>query len=139
MKKKMVVGFMFNYNETEVLLIEKKKPQWQLGKLNGIGGKVEKGETYLQAMIREFKEETGIDYPIWKSVTLMYSDDWEVQVFTAKSDSVFDFKTMEDEKVCLIPVEDLDQYEHISNLQWLIPMCLDAKHIDYQFTNYKNP
>jgi 8-oxo-dGTP pyrophosphatase MutT (NUDIX family) len=30
--------------QIEVLLIEKQKPAWQRGKLNGVGGKIEPGE-----------------------------------------------------------------------------------------------
>lgn len=137
MKVKMVVGFMFNENETDVLLIVKNKPSWQFGKLNGIGGKVEAGETYGRAMCRKFQEETGIGWGDWNYVITMGGDDWEVQVFTAKSDAVFEFKQMEDEEVCLIPINDLDNYFHLSNLRWLIPMCLDANdnRIDYQVFN----
>jgi 8-oxo-dGTP pyrophosphatase MutT (NUDIX family) len=63
--KRFVCGFFFNKSKSEVLLIEKKRPHWQLGMLNGIGGHIEKidNERYelpLNAMIREFKEETGI-------------------------------------------------------------------------------
>lgn len=54
-----VLGFMFNEDESKVLLVHKNRPTWQAGKLNGIGGKIEAGETPLQAMEREFMEETG--------------------------------------------------------------------------------
>jgi 8-oxo-dGTP diphosphatase len=139
MKIKMVVGFMFNENGTDVLLIKKNKPSWQYGKLNGIGGKVENNETYGMAMCREFQEETGISWGDWKYVITMGGDDWEVQVFTAKTDDVFDFKQMEDEKVFLIPINELDSYDHVSNLRWLIPMCLDENNskgeIDYNISN----
>ncbi|WP_208559753.1 NUDIX hydrolase [Marinilactibacillus kalidii] len=35
-----------------------------MGLWNGIGGKIEEGETALQGAVREVKEETGIDVPI---------------------------------------------------------------------------
>lgn len=54
-----VLGFMFNEAESKVILIFKNRPAWQAGKLNGIGGKIEEGETPIQAMNREFAEETG--------------------------------------------------------------------------------
>ncbi len=54
-----VLGFMFSPDEKKVLLIWKNRPSWQAGKLNGIGGKVNPGETPLEAMEREFIEETG--------------------------------------------------------------------------------
>lgn len=137
-KIRYVVGFMFNQNKTDVLLIEKKKPKWQIGKFNGVGGKIEDSETSLQAMRRECKEETGIDSNQWEYLVTMSGrggNDWECQVFTAKTDDVFDFKTMEHEKVCLLPIQDLDQYKLVSNLYWLIPMCLDSEYIDYSLTN----
>jgi len=135
MKTKYVVGFMFNVKETDVLLIMKQKPKWQEGNLNGIGGKIEEGETPVIAMRREFKEETGIRYSDWRRVTTMSGEDWECHVFTAKSDDIFDYKTMEQEEVLLIPIAELDSYAHITNLQWLIPMCLDLNNIDYKINN----
>ncbi len=38
--KLYVVGFMFTEDEKQVVLIEKKRPEWQAGKLNGVGGKI---------------------------------------------------------------------------------------------------
>lgn len=45
---------------TEVLLLRKFSPVWQKGKYNGVGGKIESGETIHVAMAREFVEETGV-------------------------------------------------------------------------------
>jgi 8-oxo-dGTP pyrophosphatase MutT (NUDIX family) len=54
-----VAGFMFDVANKQVALIRKTKPAWQAGKLNGIGGKIEDGESPEAAMVREFLEETG--------------------------------------------------------------------------------
>lgn len=135
MKQKYVVGFMFDEKSFGVLLIEKQKPQWQAGKLNGVGGKIEKGENSFQAMRREFKEETGVDQFYWQNVITMSGEDWEVVVYTCKSNSIHEAKTMEKEKVMYIPLEDLTKYDVISNLDWLIPMCLDADKINYKVSN----
>jgi 8-oxo-dGTP pyrophosphatase MutT (NUDIX family) len=56
-----VTGFAFTPDGDSVLLIKKTKPQWQAGKLNGVGGKVEEFDADLAAaMVREFQEETSI-------------------------------------------------------------------------------
>lgn len=130
------VGFMFNEKETDVLLIEKQKPDWQRGKFNGIGGKVEVGETSSQAMKREFIEETGVDTDKWKYIISIYGEGWKVDVFTCKTDDVFEAETIEKERVCLIPLTDLDNYNLISNLYWLIPMCLDKNDDNKSGINY---
>lgn len=44
-----------------MVLIRKVKPDWQAGKLNGVGGKIEIGESATIAMAREFREETGVE------------------------------------------------------------------------------
>lgn len=54
-----VVGFLFEADLQRVLLRLKARPAWQRGKLNGIGGKVEEGETPLYAMRREGREEAS--------------------------------------------------------------------------------
>lgn len=53
----------------DTLLILKNKPDWQAGKLNLPGGKVEEGETPQQAIIRELKEEAGFE-PIFPPIEL---------------------------------------------------------------------
>ncbi len=119
---------MFNEKETDVLLISKLKPNWQKGKINGIGGKIEFGESAKQAMAREFEEETGIQTKpeSWKPVITMNGFDWLVDVFTCKSDEIFNAKTCEIEEVVWLSLDALNAYPLIDNLYWLIPMCLDG-------------
>lgn len=68
--KRYVVGFYFANEFRNVLLIEKETPEWQKGKVNGIGGHIEDGESPIEAMAREFDEEVGVEveahrwYPI---------------------------------------------------------------------------
>lgn len=57
--REYVNSFIFDPIIQEVALIKKNRPKWQAGKLNGIGGKIEPGETPLEAIKREVKEETG--------------------------------------------------------------------------------
>jgi 8-oxo-dGTP diphosphatase len=78
-----VLGFMFDIPAEQVLLIKKAKPDWQAGKLNGVGGKVEQRETPHAAMGREFKEETGVDAEHWEETLLFYNDKAVVYCFRA--------------------------------------------------------
>ena len=55
-----VLGLQFNHERHMVLLLEKRRPEWQRGQYNGVGGKIEPGETALEAMCREWHEETGM-------------------------------------------------------------------------------
>lgn len=57
-----VVGYAFRADYGAVALIEKRKPAWQAGKLNGIGGKIEPDESPAGAMSREFAEEAGVHF-----------------------------------------------------------------------------
>jgi 8-oxo-dGTP diphosphatase len=65
-RQEFVVGFLFSRCEQRVVLIEKNRPEWQAGLLNGPGGKIEPGETTLEAIRREFREEAGLDIPGWE-------------------------------------------------------------------------
>lgn len=55
----MIATLMFIVRDGRVLLIEKKRGLGA-GKINGPGGKIEPGETPLQAVIRETEEELCI-------------------------------------------------------------------------------
>jgi 8-oxo-dGTP pyrophosphatase MutT (NUDIX family) len=57
--KKKTVTLCFLLRENEVLL-GLKKEGWGKGKWNGIGGKVEKGETLLSGAVREIAEEINV-------------------------------------------------------------------------------
>lgn len=124
-----VLGFMFSTDVRQVALIEKQTPTWQFGKLNGIGGKIEPGETAGVAMTREFLEETGVPTSVseWDRFCVMRSDNWVVHCFSCVSVRVFDVKTMEREKVGVYWVSDLALGTHrtLSNIPWLVPLAIN--------------
>jgi len=55
------VIYLFDYSDPSRLLMVLKDRTFNRGKFNGVGGKVEHGEDYLQCAIREIKEETGAE------------------------------------------------------------------------------
>ena len=57
MKVNLVI--VFNKNKDKVLMCQRRKDPYK-GKLNFVGGKVEKGESNDEAAYRELFEETGI-------------------------------------------------------------------------------
>lgn len=134
MSKQYVVGFMFNDTGTEVVLIRKEKPDWQKGSLNGVGGKLEENEFPYDAMIREFKEETGVqtNFGEWEQFANLHSNDWNVTVYRCFSHKVSDVKTMEEEVIGVYNIKELFNNENekiIDSLFWLIPLALDREKI----------
>lgn len=123
-----VVGFMYSEDHTEVALIKKTRPDWQKGKLNGIGGKIEPDELPLDAMIREFKEETGCNHKYWNFFCELRGD-WGTVHFFYTIGALTELKTMEDEEVGIYKVADIPNLNTIPNLRWLVPMGIDKDEV----------
>lgn len=134
MAKEYVLGFAFSHDRKDIILIQKQKPEWQKGKYNGVGGKIEESDSCpLEAMIREFLEETGVDTSPedWSLyATMTFNDDIMggkaiVHCFRMFSNFIYGCKSMEIEQIRNISVEDeLHLYPVIDNLPILIPMAL---------------
>ena len=100
------LGFMFDPSATKVALIRKNTPAWQRGKLNGIGGKTEKGETSLQSLVREFFEETGVKttHQQWRIFGCLQAPDFEVHVYTCFDAQIDLCQSTTNEKVEILPI-----------------------------------
>jgi len=70
-----VLSLLFLRRDNEVLLAMKKRDFGE-GRWNGVGGKVENGESIEQAMIRETEEEIGITPTIYKKVADIRFDEY---------------------------------------------------------------
>ena len=123
-----VVGFMFTPDENKVALIQKNRPAWQKGLLNGIGGKIEPFDVSEKAAIcREFEEEAGVKtHPEdwFQFATLNVIGVGPVHVFKAVSDNVQHVENKTDEEINLYDTQNLPS-NIIPNLKWLIPLSLD--------------
>jgi len=125
--KHYVAGFMFDPTKEKILLIEKQKPDWQLGKLNAVGGKIEHNESPVGAMVREFKEETGIitQETDWTEFCVLTNIKQDGHVYFFKSiGNIYDAKKMEDEQPVVCNVCCLHNYNVMYNLHWLIALAL---------------
>lgn len=132
-----VLGFCFNGDESKVVLISKLKPQWQVGLLNGVGGKIERNESSLEAMYREFEEETGIKtkpfyanekLSDWTHFATMRGPDWCVTCFSITWNDLdhpkYGVQSMTDEQVGVYSVDVLPK-TCVSNIPWLVNMAKD--------------
>lgn len=130
MIQNMVVGFAFDEDRKTVVLIRKQRPQWMAGKLNGVGGKVEPGESMLDAMIREFWEEAGVSTVTsdWDHFMTMDGRGWRIHYFRMfNNKKVAAAETLTDEQVVIVSATCFDRLNRdgISNLVWIVGLALD--------------
>lgn len=119
-----VAGFLFDQRRENVALIRKARPEWQAGRLNGIGGHIEPGETAHAAMRREFTEETGARSPLWTHFATVLGDWGSVQFFRLFSDAPFkELRSATDEQVEVHRIDALPWDQCLPNLSWLIPLA----------------
>lgn len=125
-KIEATLAFVFNENLDQVLLIKKQKPPQHAGLLNGLGGKLEAGETHLGCVTREISEEAGLSIPPqkWLSVGQMTWSNWEVSIWTATTTDN-NAKAFPESGVAWYPVQILPK-NIIANLAWLIPLAVDV-------------
>jgi 8-oxo-dGTP pyrophosphatase MutT (NUDIX family) len=124
--KRYVCGFVFSSDFRTVVLIQKRRPDWQVGLLNGVGGGIEPGEEPVEAMSRECREECGIEIvPLNRWTHFL---DWtgpHVQVhFFFATGPALAARSLTDELIGLYEVSDLQALRTVPNLQWLIPLCI---------------
>jgi len=131
-----VNGFLFSPDRYHVALVLKNKPPWQAGHFNAIGGKKKPGETWLEAMAREFDEETGVHIKSWEHTLTLRGSEWELRFYRAFFPLVHAVQTMESETILVVPVDRIGHlgYVHglhiIPNLAWALPLSLDD-HLDF--------
>ncbi len=128
------LGFILQAGK--VLLIEKKRGLGA-GKVNGFGGKVEAGETELQCITREGKEELGIDvHSPQKKADLYFSrpdgEDIHVAVFLSEKFSGTPKETEEAAPVWF-PVNSLPFDRMWADDPFWLPLVLQGKKVTGTF------
>jgi 8-oxo-dGTP diphosphatase len=133
-----VLGLAFTPDRLKVALIRKRRVrpgfEWMQGLMNGLGGKVREDELSVDAMAREFREESGVTIPAdgWELCGKFhcrkdqYAFNYEVLVYRTFHDDVHNVKTAspEEGKVHLIEVPLLRNYPTTQAIKWIIPLVL---------------
>lgn len=121
-----VAGFLFDHAREHVVLIEKQTPARMKGCFNAVGGKIESGETDVEAMVREFSEETDLEVRDWHRFCTLRGDSFEVVFFRAFAplSFVLGARTTTAERVCVSRMKDVPHMKRMGNLDWLIAMAL---------------
>lgn len=121
------MGFAVSQDGTHVLLLEKGKPAFLVGQWIGVGGHIDPGETALQAMIREAKEEADLDPLDWQPVGEVNCpagpgkppNTARIYMFAARAD-LSQAKTMTEERVEVFTWEQLEQLPLASSTREVI-------------------
>lgn len=127
MMKAYTLGFIFDPTYSKVLLMHKNRPEWQKGKVNGVGGKIEEGETSAACMVREVREETGLATreSDWMLVGTIKGQDYFCDVYgLIHASDMGEAVTATDEAVEWFYVNNLPSHV-VSNLTWLVPITID--------------
>ncbi len=133
--KRFVAGLLFSEQLDHVLLVQKKEPEWQKGRYNAIGGRIEKGEYDDEAMCRVAIEQVGEKgagelIANWTKFLVMKGSDnkgieWEVHWFRAIG-WPWNGIQMTDEPISVARVDNLhsEVVRVVPSLQWLVPLAL---------------
>lgn len=120
--------FAFSPDLSHVVLIRKARPEWQAGKLNGIGGHLdlEARESGFVAARREFREETGVDIEQLDCFLGFGGNHFHIYCYCARltEEQLVAVRAMTDEPIEIHEVGALPD-SVIPNIRWMIPMALN--------------
>ncbi|HLU23871.1 MAG TPA: 8-oxo-dGTP diphosphatase [Bacillaceae bacterium] len=122
-----------------ILLLNRENPEW-MGIWNGVGGKIDAGETPLQCILREVEEETGIvlDTAEYKGIVSWISGG--MYVFVAELPDEFHFATPVKTDEGILDWKKIDWILHphnqgMANLKYFLPAILnDPINYEHRFT-----
>ncbi len=134
MSQAYVCGFAFKhplepFHDKVILILKLRGPDVVRNRYNGIGGKIEEGETPIQAMVREFEEEAGAktNPEDWELFVVLNGPWGEVHFFRHFAE--LDGLRLSDDSPTdeFVTWRQLDEPKVVSNLRWLLPLALDRE------------
>ncbi len=138
----------------EVLMLNREKPSW-MGMWNGVGGRIEQGETPRECILREVLEETGIKLSdaLYGGVVTWEDDGKDfggMHIFLADVPKNYDYKTPRGTNEGILDWKRLDWLLDpentgvIKNIQRFLPAMLEGRegkvryHCIYEGHNLKD-
>lgn len=122
-KQEYVLGFAFDATGDNVVLIKKRKPDFQRDRFNGVGGKIEPGESPLEAMEREFREEAfELSHQHWRLFGTLEGDWGKIYLFSIFAGELAGQIGSRSEPVFNFPVNALPP-TILPNVAWMIAMA----------------
>lgn len=120
-----VLGFMIDIPANRVVLIRKTHPSYQKDRYNGIGGKLKQNESPIEAMCREFKEETDIftTPEMWTEFAKISSPEYTIYCFKSFQYNL-EPTQMTDEIPELLPLNQYNQLPLVNYVEELIILAL---------------
>ena len=141
---KKTLSLLFLRRDNEILLAMKKRGFGE-GRWNGVGGKVEPGESIEQAMIRETQEEISVTPTTYEKVGDIRFDEYfkgeptlmHVHVFTA-TEWQGTPKESEEMSPQWFSVQDIPYNDMWSDDEYWLPLVIAGKKVSADFKLDKN-
>src|SRR5690606_9319784 len=94
------------------------------GKLNGVGGRIKKDEMPANAMVRKFKEETGMDTTIgqWTPFLFQQGSHFSNEIFYTKGD----LDLLENVEIIDLCSAKLFEPDFLHDINWMITLALNS-------------
>jgi len=127
-KTDAVLGFAFDPEFRQVALVRKEHPEWMKGLWNAPGGRIAPGESAIQAVAREFFEETGqaTQAMAWMPFLTLDTPGYNLSCFWAVLDPLRVVTTGAEQAVVDAVDYVVEGRDLVRNTLWMLMMAREA-------------